>query len=151
LFALESSGNDPIDFTNNAWYPDGAVWWTTTGGSFASIAAAKVGLPKTAPVFGYSIVRHQDDVIAESNPFVEDIQIGVDYLNEIATKVVPTLRPDVKARNAGVAIPNVTDGFSGVAPDIGAIIAGRTVPQWGALRASDNAVPSRPTGLKIVQ
>ena len=34
-------------------------------------------------------------------------------------------------RGKGVAIPGVTDGFSGEAPDIGAIITGRPVPQYG--------------------
>src|SRR5690606_19360049 len=35
--ALESPGNDPIDFDHNAWFPDGKVWWTRSGGSFRSI------------------------------------------------------------------------------------------------------------------
>jgi hypothetical protein len=31
-----------------------------------------------------------------------------------------------------VAIPNITDGFSGTAPDMGAIISGRAAVSYGA-------------------
>jgi hypothetical protein len=33
-----------------------------------------------------------------------------------------------------VELPNITDGHSGNAPDIGAVIDGRKSPRWGAKR-----------------
>jgi hypothetical protein len=33
--------------------------------------------------------------------------------------------------DAGVAIPNITDGFSGKAPDLGAYEVGAPAPQYG--------------------
>jgi hypothetical protein len=41
------------------------------------------------------------------------------------------LRPGSAAVDRGVALPNVTDGFSGQAPDLGALEVGRPVPVYG--------------------
>ncbi len=41
------------------------------------------------------------------------------------------LRPGSPAIDAGVALPSITDGFMGKAPDIGAYEVGRPVPQYG--------------------
>lgn len=134
LLAVESSGNDPIDFTHNAWFPDGSIWWTYTGGSYSSLGAARTALSPTQPLFGTSAARHESDVLTESNPFVSMIPLGPDHLTEIATDTSPALHSDASPKNAGVAIPNITDGYSGAAPDMGAIIDGRPPPRWGATR-----------------
>jgi hypothetical protein len=42
------------------------------------------------------------------------------------------LKPTSKAVNAGVAIPNVNDGFTGSAPDLGAYEVGQALPVYGA-------------------
>jgi hypothetical protein len=41
------------------------------------------------------------------------------------------LRPGSAAVDRGVALPNVTDGFTGQAPDLGALEVGRPVPVYG--------------------
>jgi hypothetical protein len=41
------------------------------------------------------------------------------------------LRPGSAAVDRGVAIPNVTDGYSGGAPDLGALEVGQTLPIYG--------------------
>lgn len=132
LLALESSGNDPVDFTNNAWFPDGSVWWTNSGGSYGSMQEARDGLEPTVPLFGESTERHADDVQLQAEPFVDPVPLGTDHLTEITALFVPTLADGSAAQGGGVAIANVTDGFSGAAPDIGAVIAGRSLPDWGA-------------------
>jgi hypothetical protein len=132
LLAIESDGNDPIDFTHNAWYPDGSVWWSATGGSFSSIAEARAGVPATTALFGASTSRHQHDVITESEPFASPIPLGSDHLTELDTSLVPAPKAGAAFEAAGTPIPNVTDGFSGTAPDMGAIITGRPPPAWGA-------------------
>jgi hypothetical protein len=48
-----------------------------------------------------------------------------------ATSFTPILKPGTAPKNSGAVIPNVTDGFSGAAPDRGAIIEGRPIPQYG--------------------
>src|SRR5262245_46149306 len=41
------------------------------------------------------------------------------------------IKPGSSAVDRGIAIPNVTDGFSGQAPDLGALEAGKPVPIYG--------------------
>jgi hypothetical protein len=41
------------------------------------------------------------------------------------------LRPGSVAIDRGVTIPNLNDGFSGKAPDLGALEAGHPLPQYG--------------------
>ena len=41
------------------------------------------------------------------------------------------LRPGSAAVDRGVALPNVTDGFTGQAPDLGALEVGRPLPIYG--------------------
>lgn len=41
------------------------------------------------------------------------------------------LKPDSKAVDAGVLIPNIDDGFSGKAPDLGAYELGAEIPHYG--------------------
>ena len=131
LMALESSGNDPIDFTHNAWFPDASVWWTGSGGSYPSVGAARARLRETQPVFSASGVRHDHDVIAESNPFATEIRFNTSYDIPVTTLYEPELANGSVLKQAGVAIPGITDGFSGAAPDIGAVISGRRAPVVG--------------------
>ncbi|KPK46597.1 MAG: hypothetical protein AMK72_09555 [Planctomycetes bacterium SM23_25] len=131
LMAMESSAQDPIDFTHNAWFPDGRVWWTTSGGSFRSMAAARGKLGATRPVFGRSTKRHEACVICEADPFATDIVLGETYLKRITRPYTPVLAEGSIPRGAGVAIPGITDGFTGKTPDMGAIITGVKRPVWG--------------------
>jgi len=41
------------------------------------------------------------------------------------------LRPGSAAIDRGIALPNVTDDFTGQAPDLGALEAGRPAPVYG--------------------
>jgi hypothetical protein len=41
------------------------------------------------------------------------------------------LRPHSKAIDAGVMLPNIDDGYTGKAPDLGAYEYGQAVPHYG--------------------
>ena len=41
------------------------------------------------------------------------------------------LKPNASAIDGGVALPNVNDGFTGRAPDLGALEQGRAAPHYG--------------------
>ena len=65
-------------------------------------------------------------------------------------RAVPDLRilANSAAADAGVVLPNVNDGFSGSAPDLGAYEAGAGLPHYGP-RTSDSVPPAAPTGLDV--
>jgi hypothetical protein len=132
--AFEAEGNSPVDFTHNAWFPNGAVWWTTSGATYTTMTQAIAGAGQTAtqPLFGTSTRRHQFDVVTTSDPFTPSVTLGGTHLTRVTITQVPTLAAGAAMRNTGVAIPNITDGFSGAAPDMGAVISGRPAVAYGA-------------------
>jgi hypothetical protein len=58
-----------------------------------------------------------------------------------------TLKSGCNAIDAGVALPNITDGFLGSAPDLGAYELGQALPVYGPRGPS---IPTAPTGVRIV-
>jgi hypothetical protein len=95
------------------------------------VTGAWLRLPSTQGVFSGSSRRHDKDLISEPNPFVEDVKLGDSYLTQITQRYVPVLADGAAPRGKGIAIPGITDGFSGEAPDMGTLIAGRAIPEWG--------------------
>jgi hypothetical protein len=126
---LDNDGYSNLDFSNNSWYPNAVVQWPEN--RYANLAAAFSGLPASTPVFSTFTKRHQNDNICELDPFATDIVLGTDYRTQVTTIYTPILSPGSAPANNGTVIPNVTDGFSGAAPDRGAIITGRALPRWG--------------------
>lgn len=114
----------------NAWYPDGRnIYFGSGSGTWTGLTSAKANL---AP-------RMAHDVIVASDPFASPITLGADYTTEYTGHLDARITSGT-ARNAGVAIAGVTDGYTGAAPDIGADITGRTSPAIGA--ASDPYIPA---------
>lgn len=126
---IESTIHDPIDWTHNAWFPDNQIQFR--GGVYANLAAARTGLPASTPVFSGSTQRFQDDLAVTSNPWNETVTLGANSAVEVTSTYALTLAPGSAAKNSGVVIPNITDGYSGAAPDRGASIAGRSLPLLG--------------------
>jgi hypothetical protein len=69
--------------------------------------------------------------MSEADPFATPVALGTSYLTPVATPVTPWLAAGTAPRGTGVAIPGITDGFSGAAPDMGAMITGIQPPVWG--------------------
>lgn len=135
-YVMESTIQDPIDFTHNGWYPNDVFRWTNTGGSFANLAAAYAGLPGTTPVFGGETQRHEADLISEAQPFETPITLDTSYLTPVTPTSVPVLDSASVLKYAGVAVPGVTDSYAGAAPDIGALIEGQPIPAYGDRNAT---------------
>ena len=128
-------------FDYNAHYPDRSfVLGSYNGASLAAFAAS-------GPVSAH-------DIITELDPFATNISLGANYTTRYDGHVDATLDAASSAKGAGVAIPGVTDGYTGAAPDIGAVIAGQSfgavgcdwasaVPGWAANQASQTwaAIP----------
>ena len=62
-----------------------------------------------------------------------------------------TLNPSCPAVDAGVVLPNITDGYTGTAPDMGAYEVGAPAPQYGPRPASVTTAPAPPTNLRIIK
>ena len=115
--------------------PGRAVWWTKTGGSFDSMAAARAGLPATTPLFGTATVapRGRRDHGERSVRLADHARRGSPDRGHDDRRPGAQPRRQPEERR-GIEMPNVTDGYAGAAPDMGAIIEGRPPVRWGAVR-----------------
>jgi hypothetical protein len=113
-------------WSNNAWWPDRG-FLLNTAGNFANLAAAKAGNP----------ARFANDVLLGATPFASPITLGANASIEYLGDPTGPLAVGNAARNAGVPYAGVTDGFTGAAPDIGCVISGQPLAQYG--------VPALPT------
>lgn len=145
---LESPGHEPIDWTHNSWFPARPLQW---GGNYSTLAAAQSGLANTTPIFSGTSRRMENDNITTSNPWTTTITLGLNSLIEVLTTVTPVLASGTSPKNSGVVIPNITDSFSGAAPDRGAVISGRAVQNWGDRSAGAQVSPPNPPTAVTVQ
>ena len=86
----------------------------------------------------YSAATHQDQ---HSVTVDYDIFVNVPKLDAQDLKTVQklykaedfdfSLKPGSAAIDRGVVLPNVTDGFTGAAPDLGALELGQVQPHYG--------------------
>lgn len=116
---------------NNAWYPDRDFLLNTVG-IWANLAAAKAGNP----------ARFANDIVLPAQPFATAITLGASYTSEYLAVPDATLATGSPARNAGRTIPGVTDGFTGPAPDMGAIITGQAAVEYGVPSSVSWAAPA---------
>lgn len=138
---LDSGGHNLIDWTHNSWYPNRRISWD---GNYNNLAAAQSGLSSTTPVFSGSTRRMQNDNITDPDPWTSPVPLGANAYTEITQRYAPRLASGTAPKNSGVAIPNITDGYSGAAPDRGALIAGRPDPIWGDQNSPPAPSPIRP-------
>jgi hypothetical protein len=148
---LDNGGYNPVDWSYNSWYPN--LTFQFKGNGFANLAAAQAGVSTTTPVFSGLTKPFINDNITISNPWTTTITLGSDYQTEVTGTYTPTLSAGTTPKNSGVVIANITDGFSGAAPDRGSIIEGRAVPTFGD-RSTLVApvilkIPASATGLKL--
>ena len=86
----------------------------------------------------YSRATHQDQhsVIVDYDIFVNVPKLDAQDLKKVqklykAEDFDFRLKPGSAAIDRGVILPNVTDGFTGQAPDLGALELGQTPPHYG--------------------
>ena len=126
---LDNDGYNPVDWSFNSWYPNLNFQFKST--NYANLAAVIAGVSTVTPVFSGLTKPFISDNITISNPWTDTITLGADYHTEITTIVTPVLSNGTTPKNSGVAIPGITDGFSGGSPDRGAVISGRAAVSYG--------------------
>ncbi len=132
ILSFDANGSDYYDVDHNGWYSDGVFSWPNQNGdsqSFTSLAAARTGLPAINLFLG-SVQRHSGDIVLAADCLDPPLALTV-YTAQYTAMALPTLRAGTSARGAGANIPGITDGFSGAAPDMGALIAGRGLTAYG--------------------
>ena len=101
-------------------------------------SAAKLETRKYATLDAYAQATRQDQhsVLVDYDIFMKVPQLDAKNLFTVqrlyrAADLDFRLKPASAAVDRGVAIPNVTDGFSGQAPDLGALEVGQAAPVYG--------------------
>jgi hypothetical protein len=89
----------------------------------------------------YSRATHQDEhsIAVDYDIFVNVPSLDAQDLTKVqklykAEDFDFELKPGSAAIDRGVNLPNVTDGFTGRAPDLGALELGQTPPHYGPRR-----------------
>lgn len=141
VMAIQASPDDPIDFSYNTWWPDGDFQWINCLPNIGqqSLADTHAGLNTVTPIFSGSNRRHglsatlTDNICDSANPFATALTLYAGHHAQVSTYSAADLAVTSSSacHNMGVAIVGITDGYSGAAPDRGAIIAGRAAPVWG--------------------
>lgn len=135
-----------FDTTHNAWYQtDREIEWQNSARvGFANVNDAIAGSPIAFGSDSHNVLYpagsglvastrfHEHDAVSEYNPFTNTLTLGADTLTEVTGMTTLEIDAASNLKNAGTPIPGITDGYSGAAPDIGAIIEGRGAPNWGA-------------------
>ena len=89
---------------------------------FKSLADFQAGVGQEK----HGVLVDYDSFVHVTPPNLEDVQ----HVYE-PTDYDFRLKPTSPAVDAGVELPNITDGFAGKAPDLGAIELGDPVPHYG--------------------
>ena len=110
---------------------DRSPWLTTAGNSSLEVR-------QFATLAEYSRATHQDEhsVNVDYDIFVHVAQLDAKDLKTVQTLYRADdfdfrLKPGSAAVDRGVVLHNVTDGFAGLAPDLGALENGQKPPHYG--------------------
>ena len=74
----------------------------------------------------HGVLLNYDGFVHVTHPDERDVQHVYDSADQDFR-----LKPGSPAVDAGVELPNITDGFAGKAPDLGAIEEGQPMPHYG--------------------
>ena len=129
------SSSDYNGFRPNAGAPFSFEWNSPRSGAAPNSALEARRFPTLAD---YSAATHQDlhSVAVDYDVFVNVPRLDAKDLNKVqmvykAEDFDFRLRPGSAAVDRGVILPNVTDGFAGQAPDLGALEFGQLPPHYG--------------------
>lgn len=136
----ENSGPAILSVNTNTNYSssDYNGFRPNAGAAYSFEWNAPLGARRFPTLADYSEGTHQD---VHSVALDYDVFVNVQRLDGKDLKKVQTvykaeefdfgLRPGSAAIDRGVVLPNVTDGFTGQAPDLGALEFGQARPHYG--------------------
>ena len=116
-----------------AWPSSRAIWGRWLPGIQHDIALIARTIARFEPVVmcarDAAAARQARQWCGPRVKVIDDIPVDDCWMRD--TGPVFRLAPNGKAVDAGVRIPNVNDGFSGAAPDLGAYEVGKPLPHYG--------------------
>ena len=121
----------------DGWSPDGAFRFVDTWADFADLQA--------------SSPYESNGRILDDNTFTTPLELPPDYTT-FWTGADVTLGENSLAIDAALPLPNINDGYSGDAPDLGAVEFGDALPTYGAREPApppDELPPSAPRNVAV--
>jgi hypothetical protein len=129
----------------NGFRPNGAesFQWNSPPAGVAKIAADDSGPAKverrtfpTLEAYSQATKQDQHSVLVDYDIFTRVARLDAKDLATVqrlykAEDIDVRLKPGSAAVDRGVELPNVTDGFAGRAPDLGAVESGQSLPTYG--------------------
>jgi hypothetical protein len=114
---------------------DGYAW---PGGSFALWNERTYATPEAARASGALYAAHGAVVLRPVGNFASGLEPPADAGQRVpAAENDPRLAAGSRAVDAGLPLPNVSEGFAGGAPDLGCCELGRALPPYGPRPASE--------------
>jgi hypothetical protein len=126
---------EEIDY--NGWLPDGAFRFVDTWVNFAD-------LQSNSP-------HEANGRILDGDTFATPLVLPADYTTFWSATDV-TLGQNSLAIDAAQPLPNLNDGYSGGAPDLGAIERGEPMPDYGVrqpISTPDTMPPAAPQNVSV--
>lgn len=122
------------DIDYNGWSLDGTFIYNNI--SWSSLANLKA-----------SSNYEQHSLILSGPIFQTSLALPSDYTTQWSP-LDARLSAATNAIDGGVVLPNITDGYTGIAPDLGAIERNSNTPVYGVRALVDTMPPAAPTGVK---
>jgi len=123
---------EEIDY--NGWSPDGTFRFVDSWVNFAD-------LQSNSPY-------EANGKILSGDIFATSLELPADYTTPWSDSD-NTLGQNSAALDAGQLLPNINDGFSGTAPDLGAVEYGETPPSYGVREHVDTMPPAAPQNVSV--
>jgi hypothetical protein len=129
----------------NGFRPNGAesFQWNSPASAVARVAADEAGQKQierrtfpTLEAYAQATKQDQHSVLVDYDIFTKVAKLDAKDLATVqrlykAEDIDVRLKPGSAAVDRGMELPNVTDGFSGRAPDLGALEVGQPAPVYG--------------------
>jgi len=123
---------EEIDY--NGWSPDGTFRFVDSWVNFAD-------LQSNSPF-------EANGRVLDENTFATPLNLPTDYTSFWSNTDV-TLAQDSLALDAAQSLPNVSDEYSGSAPDLGAVERGDALPAYGPRLPPDTMPPAAPENVSV--
>jgi hypothetical protein len=138
---MDTATNNIVEMNHNGWFPNGP--FTFLSSNFGAATYANVADLATRTPLEHDGVPLSTPIFATAGHVLGPIAAP-----PLAPLTDVSLHASSNAIDRGMALSNINDGFSGTAPDLGALERGDPMPSYGPRAAGPIVVPSPPTGLR---